>query len=183
MTTWLVGARKLLLLATAVSIALVILSSFSACQKDEPVKSLNIDLGQVVPVLPVLDFDGKSINLQFSGKRVTILNIWATWCGPCRHEMPSLQRLSQLLPADKFQVIGISVDDDSHIAREYLRDKNITFKNYINPDRRIADEILAIRAYPTTFVIDRGGKVRLIEEVWRYWDQPDIVKTIKDNGA
>jgi len=94
--------------------------------------------------------------------------------------MPSLQRLSTLLDSKQFQVIGISVDTDAHVAREYLVDKKILFNNYINPDMSIANDTIGIRVYPTTFIIDSQGRVQHIEEGWRFWDEADIVKIIND---
>ena len=159
------------------------LLSLNACEVKKQAQPLNVALGQKMPNLSVLHFDGRQKTLKFQSSKITILNIWATWCGPCRHEMPSLQRLSTLLDPKKYQVIGISVDTDSHVAREYLADKKILFKNYISPDMSVANDVLAIRAYPTTFVIDHQGRIQYVEEVWRFWDEPDAVKIITDIGA
>ena len=154
-----------------------------ACQAEKPAPQLKISLGQTMPnfsAAVLKQLDDKPASLQFSSGKITILNIWATWCGPCRHEMPSLQRLSSMLDPKRFQVIGISVDTDIHVARVYLIDKKISFSNYINPDMSIANDNIGIRVYPTTFIIDAQAYVQHIEEGWRFWDEPDIVKVIND---
>lgn len=156
----------------------VVVVMLGACQQ-EKAKPLNVSIGQAFPALNVQDMQGNKHELNFLGDKVTILNIWATWCGPCRHEMPSLQRLSDILDEKKYQVIGVSVDDDSHIAQEYLIDKKIKFTNYVDPSMDVANVILGIRAYPSTFVINEEGVLMFVEEKWRYWDELKIIERIK----
>lgn len=155
----------------------------NGCEAEKPVTFLNVGLGQKMPSLNVFHLDGRPKSLSFESNKISILNIWATWCGPCRHEMPSLQRLSTLLDSKEYQVIGISVDTDSHIAREYLVDKKILFENFISPDMSVANDVFAIRAYPTTFIVDHQGRLQYVEEGWRFWDKPDVIKIISDIGA
>ncbi len=85
--------------------------------------------------------------------KTLVVNFWATWCAPCRKEMPELQRLSERLDPAKYAVIGISVDRDAHLAREFLIAHDIRFHVRHDPDLRLAKTLLGIDAFPVTFVV------------------------------
>lgn len=102
-----------------------------------------------------LDFEGKTL----------LINFWATWCAPCRSEMPELQKLSDSLDAQRFAVIGISVDEDSNLIREFLLQYKIDFRNFKDQNFRLASEQLGIKTYPETFIVSpRGTITRRISE-------------------
>ncbi|KPJ87878.1 MAG: hypothetical protein AMJ53_17535 [Gammaproteobacteria bacterium SG8_11] len=113
-----------------------------------------------------------------SGK-ITVLNLWATWCGPCRHEMPSLDRLAGLLDETKFRVVGLSVDQDDHLVREFLIDRKIFFENYLDNHMRIANDQIGVRVFPSTFFIGADGRLLKVVEGWRYWDTMESIDEIK----
>jgi thiol-disulfide isomerase/thioredoxin len=128
--------------------------------------------------MAVLDLKGDPVSLVMPPDKVTVLNIWATWCGPCRYEMPSLQKLSDQLDTARFQVIGLSIDDDRHPANEFLIERKIRFSNYHDPAQRVTKDLLALRAYPTTYVIV-GNRVHRVVEGWRDWSDPEMVAEIQ----
>lgn len=99
--------------------------------------------------------------------RPVLLNFWATWCAPCREEMPSLQRLAEREP--ELRVVGMSVDQDLNLAREFLLKYQIGFENVFDPGGRIATTVFGIRAYPSTFVIGRDGRVVALIQGGRDW--------------
>ena len=115
-------------------ILLLLLYLLSACTEDNSQTELKVRIGRSFPALSVKDLNGKPHELRFDQGKVTVLNIWATWCGPCRHEMPSLQRLADQLGEKYFQVIGVSVDADDHVMREFLIDKKLRFPNARGPN-------------------------------------------------
>lgn len=92
--------------------------------------------------------------------------------------MPSLQRLADQLVGKPYQVIGISVDSDRHIVREFLIDKKIHFRNYLDVSMSIANSQLGVRVFPSTFLIDGSGRLIDVVEAWRYWDEPGLVARI-----
>jgi thiol-disulfide isomerase/thioredoxin len=102
--------------------------------------------------------------------RVLIVNFWATWCGPCRRELPSLQRLADALDGRPVAVVGVSVDRDPDFVREYLGEAKIRFANYIDPDRRVVRDVLRIASFPETWLVDREGRVRDRVLGSRAWD-------------
>ena len=103
-------------------------------------------------------------DVDIEGKTL-VINFWATWCAPCREEMPALQKLSDRLDPERFSVIGISVDEDRNLVREFMLQYEIRFPNYQDDNLRLASEILGIRTFPVTFVVSpRGVITRRISE-------------------
>ena len=108
-----------------------------------------------------------------------MINVWATWCAPCRHEMPSLQRLSRQLGSDRLELVGLSVDTDDHVVREYLIENKILFPSYLDRDSVIANGVFGIRVFPSTFFLGPDGVLLKVVEGWRDWESPEIVADIK----
>ena len=127
-------------------------------------------------VLPGLDRDDLSIS-QLRGK-VVVLNVWATWCAPCRRELPSLQRLGEQLDGERFEVLGLSVDDAKHEPREYLIDRKIKLVSYIDLDMSIASK-LGVQVYPDTYLIGPDGRLLMNIEGEREWDSPQVIAALE----
>ena len=126
------------------------------------------------------DADGNKRTLaQFRGKAV-LLNVWATWCGPCRKEMPALDRLQAKLGSDDFQVVALSIDRGGVAAVKSFYDEIDVRSLGINVDSTTdAQAKLGVVGVPTTLLIDREGR-----EVARYtgpadWDGPSVAATIQ----
>jgi thiol-disulfide isomerase/thioredoxin len=106
--------------------------------------------------------------------RLRVINVWATWCAPCRAELPSLQRLADATGGSGIDVLGISVDRDADFVREYLRDVRVRYPNLIDPEQRVAQPVLGATALPYTVLVDSDGRVlRRIVGVHE-WDAPEI---------
>lgn len=107
-----------------------------------------------------------------------VVNVWATWCEPCRREMQSLERLNRMAPAG-VRVVGISVDEDRNLAAEFVRREGLTFANGVDAASHLAHGPLHVTKFPTTFVIDAHGVVRLREERPRDWSDDINVARLK----
>lgn len=118
----------------------------------------------------------------FRGK-VLIINVWATWCPPCRREMPSLQRLHDRLDPSLAEVIGLSIEDDDHRVREWLRQTRITFHNYLDAGNPSARELLRISTYPQTYLVAPNGSLVARFEGARDWDNPDWLTLINATAS
>lgn len=94
---------------------------------------------------------------SFRGKPL-IINVWASWCGPCRNEMNSLQRLSQIDAKQQFRVIGISTDDDAIAAAEYVVKSKLSFENFVDHDL-LLENMLGANTIPLTILVDANGRV------------------------
>jgi len=150
----------------------------TACEKKPP--PLKILIGQAVPELPVNDTQGKPAKLSLANGKVIVLNIWATWCGPCRHEMPSLDRLAGILDKQHFEVIGLSVDTDDYVVREFLIERKVGFRNFMDPAMDVTNNIFGIRAFPSTFIFSPKGELLEVIEGWRDWDTEVMVNKISE---
>ena len=157
--------------------SLCVLFAFAGCSQAPPPDELT--KGSQLPPLILTGLDGDKVAIDSFRGKFLVLNVWATWCPPCRHELPSLERLHQTLDPQRFKVVGLSVDDDVIQAREYLIDKRISFTSYIDQDMKIATDIFGIRIYPDTLLISPQGVLlrRIAGE--REWDDPKIVKALE----
>lgn len=118
---------------------------------------------------------------RYAGKLV-VMNVWATWCAPCRAELASLQRLSERLDPDRAVVIGVSIDKDATFVREFLRDADLTFENYIDPQQEITRDLLGIDIVPYTLLIGPDGSIRNRITGVRDWDKADAAGLIEDQA-
>lgn len=148
------------------------------CSESEPPLD-SLTLGEPLPSVVLTGLAGEQIALGDYRGKVVVLNIWATWCEPCRRELPSLQALSDQLDSQRFAVLGLAVDDDDHLVREYLIDKNIRFTNYIDPKRHIATDALGISLFPYTVLIGRDGTLLRRVPGARHWDHPDALSLLE----
>ena len=96
--------------------------------------------------------------IELTGKTL-LVNFWATWCRPCREEMPDLERLSNNLDAERFAVIGVSVDEDRNLIKEFLREYRISFPNYQDDRQILVSSLLNIKAFPVTFLVSPEGVI------------------------
>lgn len=159
-------------------VAILVFGFVAGCQQSLP--PLKVQAGQVMKELNVQDLKGKQSKLSLATGKVLILNVWATWCGPCRHEMPSLDRLSQKLDNKQFLVVGLSVDNDDHVVREFLIERKVSFANYLDPTMTVANEVLGIRAFPSTFIFAQDGRLLEVIEGWREWDNLNMINRLTD---
>ena len=149
----------------------------TGCQ--QPLPPLKIQPGQTVTQdLDVQDVTGKGAKLSLATGKLLILNVWATWCGPCRHEMPSLDRLAQKLDTNHYVVVGLSVDSDDHLVREFLIERKVGFSNYLDPTMAIATQVFGIRAFPSTLVFAPDGRLLEVIEGWREWDNLQMINRL-----
>lgn len=164
--------------AAGLGLSVSVRESTATAPVDEaiPAKFSVLESPQSLPEISFQDELGKPLTLpQFQGK-VVLLNIWATWCAPCRAEMPTLDRLQKRLGSENFTVVALSIDFNGVKAiRDFYSEigiKNLTI--YIDESGRTLDK-LHIRGVPATLLIDRHGR-----EVGRMlgpaeWDSPEFL--------
>lgn len=152
---------------------LCLVAVLSACGQTPPPDAL-VE-GRRFPPLTLSNFDGSHESMERYRGKLVVLNVWATWCAPCRQELPGLERLHHKLDPARFAVIGLSVDSEGDIAQEYLLEQGITFKSYLDAGAALARRLLEIRVYPDTFIISPEGVLlrRIVGE--RDWDRPELV--------
>lgn len=138
-------------------------------------------VGKPFPSLTLQALDGTTENLAQHRGKLVILHVWATWCPPCRKEMPGLERLSKKLDPEKFALLGVSVDEDANLVREFKRKYGVTFARYIDPEKAIAQGVLNVKAYPETFLIASDGTLlrRMVGE--HQWDSPAMIALLQNS--
>lgn len=134
--------------------------------------------GQPFPAF-MLDFLAKGESGPALRGKMIVLNVWATWCPPCRREMPGLDRLSRLLDRDRVAVVGLSTDDDSRLAAEFLQQRSISFANYHDEGAVLAKR-LGLQVYPETFVIAADGTLLARMTGLQDWDKPEVIARLRD---
>jgi peroxiredoxin len=131
----------------------------------------------VAPAWELKDTDGKTVRwADFKGK-VVILDFWATWCGPCREEIPGFIALQKQYAKQGLVVIGVSVDaDGAEVVRPFIQKSGMTYP-VVLADDPLLQAFGDIEALPTTFIIDRQG--RIVKEHVGVTDQAEFEKEIK----
>ena len=113
---------------------------------------------------------------DFKGKPL-LINIWASWCGPCRAEMASLERLAQRFNGKDFNMIGVSTDDYRNRAEAFIEQTKITFDNYLD-SKLFLENMLGANTIPLTILVDANGRVLQKARGAYEWDKPEIVDAI-----
>lgn len=172
---------------TSAWLLLLILTGASSAAQGSSTMIERVRLGEFIPyssplpapVLSFVDLAGNTVSLaDFTGK-IVLVNLWATWCGPCLREMPSLERMQSRL-GDKITVIAISEDRGGSKAVEPFVGKLglKTIKTYLDP-KSTAERAFKVQGLPTSFLIDREGRMVGRVEGAAEWDSPELLEVLK----
>ena len=116
--------------------------------------------GRTAPPLQALDMQGKSWTLADCRGRAVVLNFWATWCPPCRAEMPSLQQLAEIYGPEQLQVLAVNVGEGPRRIAQYLQSSGLALTVLLDPKSEIS-KAWGASVLPTTILIDAEGRPRL----------------------
>lgn len=137
-----------------------------------------IEVGQRMAPYTATFLDGKKFDLADRKGRVVLLNLWATWCGPCRYEIPELQSLHDKHAERGLDVVGVSVDETGiQVVKDFVDERKMTYPIVLDPLGNLAN-LLQSSVLPTTILIDRGGTI-----VWKRYgaiqeDDPELQKAM-----
>jgi thiol-disulfide isomerase/thioredoxin len=152
-----------------------LLAALSACNR--PAAPL-LPEGQVFPMAILSQPLGAIASGPAIQGKFIILNVWATWCLPCRQEMPSLERLSRVLDPKRYAVIGLSTDDDALLALEFLESGGVTFSNFHDQSGKLSKQ-LGLKVYPETFLIAPDGTLARRLTGSRDWSGAEMLALIE----
>ena len=138
-------------------------------------KGDGLTAGVPAPPLRLPALGGQEVDLQSFSGRVVLLNFWASWCGPCVEEMPSLEKLYRTLAPRGLVVLGVSADEDEGELRSFLKRVPVSFPVLRDPGGRLARSRYRATGYPATFVIDGAGVIREVFLGPVEWDTPGAV--------
>ena len=109
---------------------------------------------------------GQNLRLQEQRGRVVLINFWATWCGPCRVEMPHLNRLYDKYRSAGFQLLGVNIDEDPAKAQALATKLGLQFPVLFDADKRVS-KLYDLTTMPSTVLVDRDGRVRYVHRGYR----------------
>ena len=134
-----------------------------AARSETDVKPWN---GGVTPALKLRDLQDQPVDLAAMRGRVVLVNFWATWCEPCREEMPALERLREKLKGRGFEVITVNFGESSGTVTRFLSSLKVSVPVLLDPHKEAADA-WKVRGLPMTFLVDSGGNARY----WSFGEQ------------
>jgi peroxiredoxin len=121
---------------------------------------------------------GQNVSLaQYKGQ-VVMLNFWASWCGPCRQEMPLLESIYKKYNRLGFTLIGVNVEPDSNAANEWLKQTPVSFPILYDKESRVS-KMYDVAGMPSTVIIDRAGKVRMLHRGYKPGDENEYLDSIR----
>jgi len=134
--------------------------------------------GKPLPDLKLTDLSGKSVQLSDYRGKVLFINIWATWCAPCRDEMPSMESLYQKLKGDGFEMIGISIDEGGlEVVKPFVKEFGLTFPILHNSTGDVQKKFMTT-GVPETFLVNKNGIILHHMIGPTNWDRPIIVDAL-----
>lgn len=151
-----------------------LLPFLAACEK---AKRPGLQSGMALPSVELPLLDGGNY-LFAENSAPCLINFWATWCPPCRAEMPSLNRLYRDYAGRGLGVFAISVDEDAHLVREFVRKASLDFPILLDQGGRAVVQGFGVGAFPTSFLVNRQARVSGVWLGERDWDAADIRASI-----
>ena len=136
------------------------------------------DTGQTLPTFQLRTLQGTPIHSDELTGRVLILNFWATWCGPCKEEMPSLERLRKTFPQDQLTILAVTTDIRPREIEAFWQQLELNFDVLLDEQEELS-QALMVRNLPTTVIVN--AQRRLTRKVMgpREWNSPETVAFIR----
>jgi len=124
------------------------------------------------------DADGETFELVDTRGRWVFLHFWASWCGPCREEMPAIQKLADALKGDRFQIVMVNTAEDEDTIFEFLAAIDVELNSLMDVDGLVT-EVWKPRGLPTTFLISPKGEIRYQAIGGRDWGKSEYINFIR----
>ena len=132
----------------------------------------------VAPDFTLKVLDGEEVALSdFRGKTV-LLNFWATWCPPCRAEMPSMERMYGEFDRDELEILAVDLQESEKAVRNFIEDKEYTFPILLDTNGRVGS-LYGARSIPTTYLIDEDGFAVGFIVGSREWDNEEVYEVLR----
>ncbi|MCZ6479861.1 MAG: TlpA disulfide reductase family protein [candidate division NC10 bacterium] len=138
-------------------------------------------VGHPAPDFTLPNLQGRPVQLSnFRGKKAVFINFWATWCPPCRLEMPMMEKAYHVYKGDGLEILAISVDSGpKSLVRNFIQEFELTFPALLDPDMKTMNQF-RIFAIPASFLVDKEGMIRFRELGYRDWTDGDSTKILKE---
>ncbi len=137
------------------------------------------EIGYLAPGFTTRDLKGNRVALSDLKGQVVILNLWATWCGPCRVEMPSFENLYRRFRSEGLTVLAVSIDKGKdQEVRDFVDEYRLSFPVWLDPQKEVESRYITFTV-PTTFVIDRQGRVVAKVDGAKNWESEETYDAVK----
>jgi len=167
---------KFIILFLGISTAVFLIAG---CEKIAGLQKVRqMEIGKPAPDFVLQDAAGKTWQLSSLKGKVVFVNFWATWCKPCRDEMPSMEVLNRSMADKPFQMLSIVFNDDLQMANSFSRRLGATFPVLANPSPELTEAYM-ITGVPETFLIDADGILRhkfIGPYDWSTWEMQNLVQ-------
>jgi peroxiredoxin len=131
------------------------------------------------PDFTLPSLDGPNLRLQEQRGRVVMINFWATWCGPCRVEMPHLSKLYEKYRGSGFTVLAVNIDEDPHKAASLAKQLGMRFPVLLDTEKKVS-RLYDLSTMPSTVLVDRDGRVRFVHRGYRDGYEDTYDKQIRE---
>ena len=132
----------------------------------------------IAPTFTLPSRSGDNVSLEQLKGQVVMLNFWASWCGPCRQEMPLLDQMHKRYSALGFTLLGVNVEANTKDAEKWLADTPVSFPVLFDKDSKVS-ELYEVSAMPSTVFIDRKGNVRYLHRGYKPGDESEYLNQIR----
>jgi peroxiredoxin len=134
--------------------------------------------GVAAPAFELSSSTGKPIGLADLKGEVVLINFWASWCGPCRQEMPILDQLYRSYKEAGFVLLGVNVEPNARDADKFLKGTPVSFPILFDPRSQVS-KLYEVSGMPSTVIIDRNGKVRYVHHGYQPGDEGEYLNQIR----
>lgn len=150
-------------LAQAVLMLGALVAAGCAATKQQSGPATGVAVGQPLPELPLRDAaSGQELSLKSLTGQVVLLDIWASWCGPCKEELPLLDEMAGRLAGKGVEVVAVSIDEDPEAMRDFLRQKKSWRLRVAHDPQHKVPSALQPDKMPTSYVVDRSGTLQKV---------------------
>ena len=134
--------------------------------------------GGLAPPFTLASRSGGDVSLAHYKGQVVMINFWASWCGPCRQEMPLLESIYRRYGKMGFTLLGVNVEPDSQAANEWLKLTPVSFPILYDKDSKVS-KLYDVAGMPSTVIIDRSGKLRMLHRGYKPGDENEYLDSIR----
>ena len=143
-----------------------------------PVLSHAVAVKDVAPDFTLKSLDGKNTRLKEYRGQVVLINFWASWCGPCRQEMPLLERIDQRYKDAGFTVLGVNVEGKVGPAKEVATKAGVSFPVLVDEGQKVS-QMYALESMPSSVILDRDGVIRYVHRGYKPGDEAKYLEVVK----
>jgi cytochrome c biogenesis protein CcmG/thiol:disulfide interchange protein DsbE len=154
-----IGLAMLLIIAGVVALFWMGQQTVSSQANNTPADAVSQSQGQAAPDFTLTSLNGEPISLSDYAGQVILVNLWATWCPPCKAEMPGINALYEDYKADGFVVLAVNSQEDAVIVQQFIAEQGFTFPVVLDSRGEVMNQY-QVRGLPTTFIIGRDGQIQ-----------------------